>query len=86
MGYLSDLTFPDHAYSKTLLETAELAAVSSSLVHGTVLIGQADILGVFLHRALEKREELLVRITLGMKYIYMNIYINVYIIDIYVYV
>ena len=43
-----------HPHSQALLEAAELATVSSSLVHRAVLVRQADILGVLLHRPLEE--------------------------------
>ena len=46
-------TFLHHAHSQALLEAAELAAVSPPLVHRAVLVSQADVLGVFLHCALE---------------------------------
>ena len=43
-----------HPHHQTLLETAELATVSPPLVHRAVLVGQADVLGVLLHRPLEE--------------------------------
>ena len=43
-----------HPHGQALLEAAELATVSSSLVHRAVLVRQADILGVLLHRPLEE--------------------------------
>lgn len=49
-------TFLHHPHAQTLLKAAVLAAVASPLVHRTVLTGQTDILGVFLHGALEKEE------------------------------
>lgn len=42
------LTFSHHADSKALLETAELAAIAPPLVHGTVLVREANVLGIFL--------------------------------------
>lgn len=42
------LTFSHHADSKALLETAELAAITPPLVHGTVLVREANVLGIFL--------------------------------------
>lgn len=50
-------TFFDHANSQALLEAAELAAVPPPLIHGAVLVGQADVLGVLLHRALRTGKE-----------------------------
>ena len=44
----------DHAHGQALLESAELAPVPPPLVHGAVLVGQADVLGVLLHRPLEE--------------------------------
>ena len=44
----------DHADGQALLEAAELATVSSSLIHRAVLVRQADVLGVLLHRPLEE--------------------------------
>lgn len=46
-------TFLHHAHSQALLEAAELAAVSPPLIHRAVLVSQADVLGIFLHCALE---------------------------------
>lgn len=46
-------TFLHHAYGQALLEAAELAAVAPPLVHRAVLVSQADVLGVFLHCALD---------------------------------
>ena len=46
-------TFLHHAHGQALLEAAELAAVSPPLVHRAVLVSQADVLGIFLHCALE---------------------------------
>ena len=43
-----------HPHGQALLETAELATVSPPLVHRAVLVGQADVLGVLLHRPLEE--------------------------------
>ena len=43
-----------HPHGQALLEAAELATVSSSLVHWAVLVRQADVLGVLLHRPLEE--------------------------------
>lgn len=50
------LTFLHHANTQTLLKAAVLAAVTSPLVHRTVLAGQTHILGVFLHSALRREE------------------------------
>lgn len=49
------LTFLHHAHTQALLKAAVLAAVASPLVHRTVLAGQAHILGIFLHGALQKQ-------------------------------
>lgn len=46
------LTFFDHPHCQTLLEATELASVSPLLVHRTVFVGEADILGIFLDSAL----------------------------------
>lgn len=46
-------TFFDHAHGKALLEAAELAPVPPPLVHRAVFVGQADVLGVLLHCALQ---------------------------------
>ena len=43
-----------HPHGQALLEAAELAAISSSFVHRAVLVRQADVLGVLLHRPLEE--------------------------------
>ena len=43
-----------HPHGQTLLEAAELATVSSPLVHRAVLVRQADVLGVLLHCPLEE--------------------------------
>ena len=43
-----------HPHSQALLEAAELATVSSSLVHRAVFVCQADVLGVLLHCPLEE--------------------------------
>lgn len=45
----TELTFPHHAYSKALLETAELASIPPPFVHRTVLVGKANVLGIFLY-------------------------------------
>lgn len=42
------LTFSHHADGEALLETAELAAIAPPLVHGTVLVREANVLGIFL--------------------------------------
>lgn len=57
----SELTFLDHSYSQTLLESAELAAIPPPLVHGTVLVGQANILGILLYRPLANQKKHLSR-------------------------
>ena len=44
----------DHPDRETLLEPAELAAVPPPLVHGAVLVRQADVLGALLNRSLEE--------------------------------
>jgi hypothetical protein len=44
----------DHADVEALLEAAVLAAIAATLVHRTVLLGQAHVLGVLLHGALEE--------------------------------
>ena len=43
-----------HPHGQALLEAAELATVSSPLVHRAVLVRQADVLGVLLHCPLEE--------------------------------
>ena len=43
-----------HPHGQALLEAAELATVSSPLVHRAVLVRQADVLGVLLHGPLEE--------------------------------
>lgn len=50
------LTFLHHAHTQALLKAAVLAAVASPLVHRTVFTGEAHILGVFLHGALENQD------------------------------
>lgn len=50
----AQLTFLHHAHGETLLESAELAPVAPSFVHGAVLVGQANILGIFLNCALQE--------------------------------
>jgi len=44
----------DHADHQALLEPAELAAISSALVHRAGFVGQAHVLGAFLHGPLEE--------------------------------
>ena len=44
----------DHSSSQTLLEATELTSVPPSLVHRTVLVSQANILGVLLDSSLEE--------------------------------
>lgn len=51
------LTFPHHADSETLLETAELASIPPSFVYRAVLVCQANILGIFLDRALRNKDK-----------------------------
>lgn len=51
------LTFPHHADSQTLLEAAELASIPPSFVYRAVLVCQANILGIFLDRALRNKHE-----------------------------
>ena len=46
------LTFLHHSDGETFLEAAELAAVPSSFVDGTVLVSQTHVLGSLLHGAL----------------------------------
>ena len=53
-GVPNPLTFLHHADTQALLEATILAAVTSPLVHWTVLAGQTDILGIFLDCSLEK--------------------------------
>lgn len=52
-----ELTFPHHADSETLLETAELASIPPSFVYRAVLVCQANILGIFLDRALRNKHK-----------------------------
>ena len=44
----------DHPSPQTLLEATELTSVPPSLVHGTVLVRQTNILGVLLDSPLEE--------------------------------
>lgn len=55
VGPLSQLTFSHHADGQALLEAAELAAVAPPLVHGTVLVGEANVLGILLDCSLKDR-------------------------------
>ena len=47
--------FFHHPHDQTLLEAAELAAVSATLVHGAVLVAQTHVLASLLHGPLQRR-------------------------------
>lgn len=44
----------DHAHLQALLKPTELASIPSALIHGTILVREAHVLGTLLHGSLEK--------------------------------
>lgn len=53
----TELTFLHHAHNKTLLVTAELASIPPPLVHRTVFVGEANILGILLYCTLWNKKK-----------------------------